>query len=104
MSDIYNLQVKISKDTEKKLRKLADEDKRKLSSYVRVVLEKLVEGVEVDYLESGTNIQSLEKVAKSFNEKKESESDTVKKQIPTNQTENKIKITKSSKVNKFGGR
>lgn len=47
MSEVYNLQVKISKETEYKLRELAKADKRKLSSYVRVVLEELTEGVKI---------------------------------------------------------
>ena len=100
MSDVYNLQVKISKETEAKLRKLAAKDKRKLSSYVRVMIENLVEDIELSDLEK-----------ESLNKEKESESDTTeKKQIPTNQTnqikqEDKIIIKgKPSSFNKFGGR
>ena len=38
MSDVYNLQVKLDRKTEKVLRKLAEEDQRKLSNYCRVIL------------------------------------------------------------------
>lgn len=36
----YHLGIRISKDTEKKLKKLAKEDRRKLSDYCRLVLER----------------------------------------------------------------
>lgn len=38
MSDVYNLQVKLDKKIENILRKLANEDHRKLSNYCRVIL------------------------------------------------------------------
>lgn len=43
MSDVYNLQVKLDRKTEKILRRLAKEDDRTLSNYCMVVLKKLAE-------------------------------------------------------------
>lgn len=42
MSEGYTIQVRVSDELKESLQKLADEDKRKLSDYVRVQLEKLV--------------------------------------------------------------
>ena len=43
MGDVYNLQVKLDRKTEKILRQLAKEDDRTLSNYCMVVLKKLAE-------------------------------------------------------------
>ena len=43
MGDVYNLQVKLDRKTEKILRQLAKEDDRTLSNYCMVALKKLAE-------------------------------------------------------------
>lgn len=54
---VYNLQIKLDKDTERLLRELAKEDNRPLSSYCRVVLMNWVQeqkqqgNIEITYTE-----------------------------------------------------
>lgn len=109
MEDKFNLQVPLMKEVELKLRYKAEQLGMNLTQYTRFIIMQDVLNVVVpgDYEPKKSN-RKPPNVKKKTGAAKvtpvvESESDTVKKQIPTNQ-ENKIKITKSSKINRFGGR
>lgn len=48
MSNVYNLQTKLSKEAEKKYRILSEKDKRKISNFSKMILEMLVEDMVIE--------------------------------------------------------
>ena len=111
MEDKFNLQVPLSREVELKLRYKAEMLGMNLTQYTRFIIMQDVMNVVVpsDFEPKRSNRKppNVKKKAAGATTAKttpvESESDTVKKQIPTNQ-EQELIIKKSSKVNKFGGR
>ena len=108
----FNLQVPLQKEVERKLRYKAEMLGMNLTQYARfIIMQDVMNTVVPTDFEPKTSNRKPPNARKGEdketgtrkNETVERESDTVKKQIPTNQTE-KITIIKSSHKNKFGGR
>ena len=88
---VYNLQIKLDKETEKVLRDLAKEDKRPLSSYCRVILMNWVQEQkqqgnivhnptvveEIPVVETKKKLKRPSKVTKSPSKPVESRTETI---------------------------
>ena len=61
MSNVYNLQTKLSKEAEAKYRILSSKDKRKISNFSKLILEMLVEDMIVE--DESTHKLHIEKLS-----------------------------------------
>ena len=88
MGDVYNLQVKLDRKTEKILRQLAKEDDRTLSNYCMVALKKLAEehNLVVD-VEEKVVVSKPKTLKKSVKVEKPQEKPQTEKSVEIKKTE-----------------